>query len=156
MPSCGKSQSPMNARSNRRSDRRLAHSLRFRTKRGSAAGMTSRPLHAKRTPHRRRLNATAATSLPLGLQGNCSAAQLMILSVTLGVSHISTSAISGGAMRQFREVAIRKRTRLFDDEFCKIDELMVSHQKLDGSMSADQRRLIFERGDSAAVLLFNT
>jgi nudix-type nucleoside diphosphatase (YffH/AdpP family) len=59
-------------------------------------------------------------------------------------------------MRQFREVAIRKRTRLFDDEFCKVDELMVSHQKLDGSMSADQRRLIFERGDSAAVLLFNT
>ena len=29
-------------------------------------------------------------------------------------------------------------------------------RKLDGSMSEDQRRLVFERGDSAAVLLFNT
>jgi nudix-type nucleoside diphosphatase (YffH/AdpP family) len=60
-----------------------------------------------------------------------------------------------GAMPQPQRVAIRKRTRPFDD-FFKIDELVVAHQKSDGSMSEDQRRLIFERGDSAAVLLFNS
>ncbi len=58
-------------------------------------------------------------------------------------------------MPQFRKVEIRKQARIFDD-FFKIDELVVAHQKLDGAMSEDQRRLVFERGDSAAVLLFNT
>jgi len=58
-------------------------------------------------------------------------------------------------MAQLRKVEIRKKTRIFDD-FFKIDELVVAYQKCDGSMSADQRRLVFERGDAAAVLLFNT
>jgi len=58
-------------------------------------------------------------------------------------------------MPQPRKVEICKQGRIFDD-FFKIDELVVAHQKADGSMSADQRRLVFERGDSAAVLLFNT
>jgi nudix-type nucleoside diphosphatase (YffH/AdpP family) len=53
-----------------------------------------------------------------------------------------------------RKAEIRKQTRLFDD-FFKIDEVIVSHQELDGSMSPDQRRLVFERGDSVAVLLYN-
>jgi len=57
-------------------------------------------------------------------------------------------------MRQSRNVQVRKRTRLFDDKF-KIDEIIVAHEKADGSMSRDYRRLIFERGDSAAVLILN-
>ena len=57
-------------------------------------------------------------------------------------------------MRQFRKVEVRKKTRLFNDKF-KVDEIIVAHEKADGSMSRDDRRLIFERGDSAAVLIFN-
>src|SRR5437868_6520552 len=53
-----------------------------------------------------------------------------------------------------RKVEIRKRSCLLDD-FFKINELVVSHQRSDDTMSADQRRLVFERGDSAAVLIFN-
>ena len=53
-----------------------------------------------------------------------------------------------------RRVEIRSQRRLFDD-FFKIDEVIVSHQQYDGKMSADQRRLVFERGDAVAVLLFN-
>jgi nudix-type nucleoside diphosphatase (YffH/AdpP family) len=52
-----------------------------------------------------------------------------------------------------RAVVTRQR-RLFDD-FFKVDELLVTHQQIDGTMSSAQRRLIFERGDSVAVLLFN-
>jgi nudix-type nucleoside diphosphatase (YffH/AdpP family) len=53
-----------------------------------------------------------------------------------------------------RKAIIKKQSRLFDD-FFKIDEIIVSHEQIDGSMSADQRRLVFERGDSVAVLLLN-
>jgi nudix-type nucleoside diphosphatase (YffH/AdpP family) len=52
-----------------------------------------------------------------------------------------------------RAVISRER-RLFDD-FFKIDELMVAHRQIDGTMSSTQRRLVFERGDSVAVLMFN-
>jgi len=52
------------------------------------------------------------------------------------------------------KVVIQRERRLFDD-FFKIDELIVSHEQLDGTMSADQRRLVFERGDAVAVLLLN-
>jgi nudix-type nucleoside diphosphatase (YffH/AdpP family) len=58
-------------------------------------------------------------------------------------------------MQGRRRVEIRSHKRLFDD-FFKIDEFIVAHQQYDGKMSADQRRLNFERGDAAAVLLFNT
>ena len=51
-------------------------------------------------------------------------------------------------------VAIRKQSRLLDD-FFKVDEVIVAHQRYDGTMSADERRLVFERGDSIAVLLFD-
>jgi len=57
-------------------------------------------------------------------------------------------------MQGHRRVEIKSQRRLFDD-FFKIDEIVVSHQQYDGEMSADQRRLNFERGDAAAVLLFN-
>ena len=53
-----------------------------------------------------------------------------------------------------RRIEIRGQKRLFDD-FFKIDELIVRHQRYDGSMSGDERRLVFERGDAIAVLLFD-
>jgi nudix-type nucleoside diphosphatase (YffH/AdpP family) len=53
-----------------------------------------------------------------------------------------------------RRVEIRAQKRLFDD-FFKIDELIVRHQRYDGSMSGEERRLVFERGDAVAVLLFD-
>jgi nudix-type nucleoside diphosphatase (YffH/AdpP family) len=53
-----------------------------------------------------------------------------------------------------RRVEIRGQKRLLDD-FFKIDEYIVSHEQYDGKMSADQRRLNFERGDAVAVLLLN-
>lgn len=52
------------------------------------------------------------------------------------------------------KVAIQKHARIFDD-FFQIDEFHISHLQLDGTMSADQRWLVFERGDSVAVLLLN-
>jgi len=53
-----------------------------------------------------------------------------------------------------RRVRLSQQRRLFDDVF-KVDELIVAHERQDGSMSADKRRLVLERGDAAAVLLFN-
>lgn len=53
-----------------------------------------------------------------------------------------------------RRVEIKSQRRAFDDVF-KLDEIIVSHRRYDGEMSSDQRRLIFERGDAVAVLLFN-
>jgi ADP-ribose pyrophosphatase len=53
-----------------------------------------------------------------------------------------------------RRVEIRKFRRLFDD-FFKFDEVIVSHRRYDGEMSGDERRLVFERGDAVAVLLFD-
>lgn len=53
-----------------------------------------------------------------------------------------------------RRVEIRRQDRLLDD-FFKVDEIIVAHQRHDGRMSADQRRLVFDRGDAIAVLLFD-
>ncbi|MGO9700939.1 MAG: NUDIX domain-containing protein [Xanthobacteraceae bacterium] len=53
-----------------------------------------------------------------------------------------------------RRAVIKRRRRVFDD-FSKIDELLIAHQQIDGTMSAAQKRLVFERGDSVAVLLFH-
>ena len=52
------------------------------------------------------------------------------------------------------KAVIQRRRRLFDDVF-KIDEFLVAHEQADGAISAAQRRLVFERGDSVAVLLFD-
>ncbi len=52
------------------------------------------------------------------------------------------------------KVEIHEQKRLLDD-FFKVDEVKVSHERHDGNMSPDERRLIFERGDAAAVLLYN-
>jgi len=51
--------------------------------------------------------------------------------------------------------AIIKQQRRVFDAFFKVDEFIVSHEQIDGAMSADQTRLVFERGDAAAVLLLN-
>ena len=53
-----------------------------------------------------------------------------------------------------RKAEMSKQIRLFDD-FFKIDEVIVSHERQDGTMSPEQRRLIFERGDAVAVMLLN-
>lgn len=53
-----------------------------------------------------------------------------------------------------RRVEICRQNRLFDD-FFKIDELIVRHERYDGGMSAQERRLVFERGDAIAALLFD-
>lgn len=53
-----------------------------------------------------------------------------------------------------RKAVIQQQRRVFDD-FFKIDEPIVSHEQIDGTMSATQRRLVFERGNSVAVLLLN-
>jgi nudix-type nucleoside diphosphatase (YffH/AdpP family) len=47
---------------------------------------------------------------------------------------------------------IERERRAFDDIF-NIDEFLVSHEQIDGTMSAGQRRLVFERGDAVGVLL---
>lgn len=49
---------------------------------------------------------------------------------------------------------IERQRRVFDD-FFKIDELLVTHQQIDGTMSAVQKRLVFERGDSIAAVLLH-
>jgi ADP-ribose pyrophosphatase len=51
-------------------------------------------------------------------------------------------------------VEIRKQSRLLDD-FFKVEEVIVAHERHDGAMSTDERRLVFERGDAIAVLLFD-
>jgi nudix-type nucleoside diphosphatase (YffH/AdpP family) len=53
------------------------------------------------------------------------------------------------------KAVIARQSRLFDD-FFKIDEFLVAHEQIGGAISALQRRLVFERGDSIALLLFNT
>jgi nudix-type nucleoside diphosphatase (YffH/AdpP family) len=53
-----------------------------------------------------------------------------------------------------RKAVIERQRRLFDD-FFKVDEFLVAHQQIDGDMGAPQRQLVFERGDAAAVLIFN-
>ena len=56
-------------------------------------------------------------------------------------------------MPETRKVEIRKQIRLFDD-FFKVDEILVAHEQRNGTMSSDQRRLVFERGDAVAALLY--
>ncbi|NIM13431.1 MAG: NUDIX domain-containing protein [Candidatus Aminicenantes bacterium] len=53
-----------------------------------------------------------------------------------------------------KKVEIERKRRVFDD-FFKIEEAFVRYEKFDGQMSDRVRRLNFERGDAAAVLIFN-
>jgi nudix-type nucleoside diphosphatase (YffH/AdpP family) len=52
------------------------------------------------------------------------------------------------------KVEVLSRRRLLDDVF-KVDEATVRFERFDGSMSEPVRRLVFERGDAAAVLLIH-
>jgi ADP-ribose pyrophosphatase len=51
------------------------------------------------------------------------------------------------------EAKIIKRKCLLDD-FFKVDELIVQHQKFSGGWSKEVRRLNLERGESVAVLIY--
>lgn len=53
-----------------------------------------------------------------------------------------------------QKVVVRGRRRVFDG-FFKLDEVTVSHRQYDGGMSPDRPVLVFERGDSVAVLIYN-
>lgn len=53
-----------------------------------------------------------------------------------------------------KKVVIQSKSRIFND-FFKIDEAYLSYKRFDGRMSPVVRRLNFERGDSAAALIFN-
>jgi len=53
-----------------------------------------------------------------------------------------------------RNVEIQNKRTMFDDKF-KIEEATLRFQKFNGQMSDPVRRLVFERGDSAAALLLN-
>jgi nudix-type nucleoside diphosphatase (YffH/AdpP family) len=52
------------------------------------------------------------------------------------------------------KAVIERQRRLLDD-FFKVDELFVVHEQIDGNPGGAQRWLVFERGDAAAVLVFN-
>jgi ADP-ribose pyrophosphatase len=62
--------------------------------------------------------------------------------------------LSGPEVIMSGRVVITAERRVFDS-FFKVDEFDVSHRQFDGAMSAVQKRLVFERGDAVAVLLFN-
>lgn len=53
-----------------------------------------------------------------------------------------------------RRVVVRGKRRVYDG-FFKLDEVTVSHERFDGSMSSDKPLLVFERGDAVAALIFN-
>jgi len=56
--------------------------------------------------------------------------------------------------KQMKKVEIKSKQLIFDD-FFKIEEAYLSHERFDGQMSQEVRRLNFERGDSAAAILMN-
>ncbi len=53
-----------------------------------------------------------------------------------------------------KKVEITSRRRILDD-FFKVDEVTVSFERFNGSMSPPQRRLVFERGDSVAAIMLD-
>jgi nudix-type nucleoside diphosphatase (YffH/AdpP family) len=53
------------------------------------------------------------------------------------------------------KVDIESRRRLLDD-FFRIDEVFLRFEKFDGRMSEVVRRLVLDRGDAVAALVFNT
>jgi nudix-type nucleoside diphosphatase (YffH/AdpP family) len=56
--------------------------------------------------------------------------------------------------RQPRKIERISQRRLLND-FFKIDEHVVRHEKFGGAMSGEHRVLVFERGDAAAALLYD-
>jgi ADP-ribose pyrophosphatase len=53
-----------------------------------------------------------------------------------------------------KKVEILKKTRQYDGVF-KLDKVRLRHQQLDDTMSEPMSRLVFERGDAVAVLLYH-
>jgi len=53
-----------------------------------------------------------------------------------------------------KRVTVFSQERILDG-FFKIDRAVVSYERFDGAMSAPMTRLVFERGDSVAVLLYD-
>jgi nudix-type nucleoside diphosphatase (YffH/AdpP family) len=53
-----------------------------------------------------------------------------------------------------KRVMVKDRKRILDD-FFKVEEVHLSFEKFDGSMSPVLRRLNFERGDAVAALLYH-
>lgn len=54
-----------------------------------------------------------------------------------------------------RQVLVERQKRLYDG-FFKLDEASVRYERFDGSLSAPHQRLLFERGDSVAVLPYDS
>ena len=54
-----------------------------------------------------------------------------------------------------KAVKVESKRRLLDD-FFEVDEVFLRFEKFDGQMSAAVRRLILDRGDAVAALVFNT
>jgi len=72
-------------------------------------------------------------------------------------SNSSATIISGNRNKKLlsmKKVNVEQKKRIFDD-FFKIDEVHLQHERFDGSMSPTLRRLNFERGDGVAALVFN-
>jgi len=59
-----------------------------------------------------------------------------------------------GRDRAPTRVVVTATERVFEG-FFKLDRATVSYERFDGSMSAPVNRLVFERGDSVAVLPFD-
>ena len=51
-------------------------------------------------------------------------------------------------------VELKERHRLYDGHF-RLERILLQFEQYDGGMSPKVERLVFERGDSAAVLLYN-
>lgn len=62
-------------------------------------------------------------------------------------------AICAGAEKMPKRVVIKGPKNRILDDFFKVDEVHLSFEKFDGSMSEVVRRLNFERGDSVAAVL---
>jgi nudix-type nucleoside diphosphatase (YffH/AdpP family) len=69
------------------------------------------------------------------------------------VCYLSRRAGFAGADKMPKHVVITEPKKRILDDFFKVDEVHLSFEKFDGSMSKVVRRLNFERGDSVAALL---
>lgn len=52
------------------------------------------------------------------------------------------------------KVEIKETKRVFDG-FFKIDEAILQHEKFNGGMSNEMKRLCFDRGDAVAAIIYN-
>ena len=59
------------------------------------------------------------------------------------------------ARRRPRKVTVRRKRRVFDD-FFTIDQAEVAFERYDGTIAGPARRMVFERGDSVAAVVFLT